>query len=55
MSVGTNVRTPLSLKKKEKKLIRKKTLGRPTVPNFFGDVSGKKEHFLRLSRSKIKM
>jgi len=29
-------------KKKEKKLCR------PTVPNFFGDVSGNKEHFYAL-------
>ena len=32
-------------KKKKKKLIRKKKLCRPTVPNFFGDVSGNKELF----------
>jgi len=36
--------------KTKKKLIRKKKLCRPTVPNFFGNVSGNKEHFfLRLS------
>jgi len=33
------------LKKEKKKFIRKKKLCRPTVPNFFGDVSGNKEHF----------
>jgi len=31
--------------KTKKKLIRKKKLCRPTVPNFFGDVSGNKELF----------
>jgi len=31
--------------KKEKKVNKKKKLCRPTVPNFFGDVSGNKEHF----------
>jgi len=33
------------LKKEKKSLIRKKKLCRPTVPKFFGDVSGNKEHF----------
>jgi len=32
----------------KKKVNKKKKLCRPTVPNFFGDVSGNKEHFLRL-------
>ena len=30
--------------KKKKKVKKKKQLRRPTVPNFFGDVSGNKEH-----------
>ena len=34
----------------KKKLIRKKKLCRPTVPNVFGDVSGNnKQFFLRLT------
>jgi len=36
-------------KEENKKLIRKKKLCQPTVPIFFGDVSGNKEQFfLRL-------
>ena len=36
--------------KNENKVNKKKQLCRPTVPNFFGDVSGNKEHFyLRLT------
>ena len=31
--------------RKKKKVNKKKKLCRPTVPNFFGDVSGNKEHF----------
>jgi len=31
-----------------KKVNKKKKLFRPTVPNFFGDVSGNKEHFYAL-------
>jgi len=31
--------------KTKKKVNKKKKLCRPTVPNFFGDVSGNKEHF----------
>ena len=33
------------LKKKKKKVNKKKKLCRPTLPNFFGDVSGNKELF----------
>jgi len=40
----------LSLKKR-KKGKKKKKLCRPTVPNFFGDVSGNKEHVLRLKQN----
>ena len=36
------------MKKKEKKVNKKKKLWRPTVPNFFGDVSGNKELFYAL-------
>jgi len=34
--------------KNENKKYKKKKLCRSTLPNFFGDVSGNKEHFLRL-------
>jgi len=37
--------------KKEKKVYKKNFLCRPTVPNFFGDVSGNKEFFYALSLS----